>query len=68
MVASMFEWKPPDPRLVALARRLEAAVHRLLGAKPAGGRAGAERRGPNEDEAPPPVPIRADEGPGQDGR
>jgi hypothetical protein len=24
----MFEWKPPDPRLVALVRRLEAAIRR----------------------------------------
>lgn len=33
----MFEWKPPDPRLVALVRRLEAAVLRRFGSAPGRG-------------------------------
>jgi hypothetical protein len=31
----MFEWKPPDPRLVAMVRRLREAVHRRFPTKPA---------------------------------
>jgi hypothetical protein len=30
----MFEWKPPDPRFVALARRLEALARRWLHHEP----------------------------------
>jgi hypothetical protein len=37
MVLRMFEWKPPDPRLVALVRRLEAAILRHLPGGPASG-------------------------------
>jgi hypothetical protein len=27
----MFDWKPPDPRLVAIVRRIRAAIQRRVG-------------------------------------
>src|SRR5689334_47035 len=34
IVHSMFEWKPPDPRIVAFVRRIEKVVRRWFGGAP----------------------------------